>query len=199
MKKVLIIVAALFVGIQANAQLYVEGGYEHFFEHTHNTNTTAEWPGWNGFFAGARYNFNLPVRGLSLVPGVNLSFMFSNPTGVTNTHSNEIALNIPIHVAYTYPINNNIKLRAVGGPGMQIGLVNNTIYTVPGQTNITSNYVGLGARNRFNLTLGLGAGVVISNHFLATLGFDFGLLNLTTANNFTLHRHALTLGFGYIF
>ncbi len=32
MKKVLILVVALFVGLQAQAQLQVEGGYQHFFE-----------------------------------------------------------------------------------------------------------------------------------------------------------------------
>ena len=62
MKKVLILVAALFVGLQAQAQLQVEGGYQHFFEQSQvqvGNNKNISNGGWDGFYVGARYNIPL--------------------------------------------------------------------------------------------------------------------------------------------
>ena len=70
MKKVLILVVALFVGLQAQAQLQVEGGYQHFFEQSQvqvGNNKNISNGGWDGFYVGARYNIHLPKsRSISL-------------------------------------------------------------------------------------------------------------------------------------
>ena len=60
MKKVLILVAALFVGLQAQAQLQVEGGYQHFFEQSqvqvgNNKNIS------NGIYKPTRYSFSISI------------------------------------------------------------------------------------------------------------------------------------------
>jgi hypothetical protein len=57
----------------------------------------------------------------------------------------------------------------------------------------------LGARSLFNLYLGLGAGVEISELVHVNVGYDFGLLNISTDPNAKVTRGLLRIGFGYNF
>jgi len=73
MKKVLLIIAALFVGMQAQAQIVADGGYFHAFEN--GKNLTYSSPSQDGLFLGARYRVDLDdwMDGLTFIPGVNIS------------------------------------------------------------------------------------------------------------------------------
>lgn len=209
MKKVLILVAALFVGLQANAQLQADGGYQHFFEQQRVKNDNSPDQsvsnyGWDGFYAGARYNIHLPwVSGLSVYPGLNVSFMFSRPWNVANTSMREIALNIPIDVAYTYQVSSALQVRGFAGPAFQVGLLNHAVTRGGNSTHsynlyASSDYLNA-ARTRLNVSLGIGAGVVVVDRFTAHIRYDLGLVNLTTAQYSKLFRNTLQVGVGYIF
>ena len=207
MKKVLILVAALFVGLQAQAQLQVDGGYQHFFEQTRATvlnQTTVNDYGWDGFYAGARYNIALPVQGLSVIPGLNVSVMFNQMKDVDNANSREIALNVPVDVAYTFDLG-AVALRAFVGPTVQIGLLNHMVVRGGNSTHSYNMYVNndntysVASRNRVNVSLGFGLGAVIADNFTAHVRYDLGLVNLTTAQYSKLFRNTLQVGVGYIF
>ncbi len=208
MKKVLILVAALFVGLQAQAQLQVEGGYQHFFEQSQvqlGKDKNISNSGWDGFYAGARYNIYLPwVSGLSVLPGVNFSFMFSKPENVNNASFREIALNVPVDVAYTFDLG-AVALRAFVGPTVQIGLLNHMVARGGNSTHSYNMYVNndntysVASRNRVNVSLGFGLGAVIADNFTAHVRYDLGLVNLTTAQYSKLFRNTLQVGVGYIF
>lgn len=207
MKKVLILVAALFVGLQANAQLQVEGGYQHFFEQTQiqvgNTKNISE-SGWDGLFVGARYNVNLPwVSGLSVLPGLNFSFMFNKPEGANNASCREIALNIPVDIAYTYRVSSSVKLRGFTGPDFQIGLLNHAVVSGGNSTYSYNLYASTeylnAARTRLNVSWGFGAGVVVNDKFTAHVRYELGMVNLSTAQYTKLFRNTLQIGVGYIF
>ena len=207
MKKVLILVVALFVGLQAQAQLQVEGGYQHFFEQSQvqlGNNKNISNGGWDGFYVGARYNIHLPwVSGLSVLPGVNFSFMFSKPENVNNGSFREIALNIPVDVAYTYQVSSSIQLRGFTGPAFQIGLLNHAVVhggnsTLSYNLYASSDYMAA-ARARLNVGWGFGAGVIVSDKFTAHVRYELGMVNLTTAQYSKLFRNTLQVGVGYIF
>lgn len=207
MKKVLIIVAALFVGLQAKAQFQVDGGYQHFFEQSRITlanQTTVTEYGWDGLYAGARYNFQLPVNGLSVIPGANISFMFNALKNIDNANSREIALNIPLDVAYTIDLG-AVELRGFAGPTIQVGLLNHLVSRGGNSTHSYNMYVSndspysLNTRTRLNVSLGFGVGAVILNNFTAHLRYDLGLVNLTTAEYTKMFRNTLQIGVGYIF
>ena len=207
MKKVLILVVALFVGLQAQAQLQVDGGYQHFFEQTRATvlnQTTVNDYGWDGFYAGARYNIALPVQGLSVIPGLNVSVMFNQMKDVDNANSREIALNVPVDVAYTFDLG-AVALRAFVGPTVQIGLLNHMVARGGNSTHSYNMYVNndntysVASRNRVNVSLGFGLGAVIADNFTAHVRYDLGLVNLTTAQYSKLFRNTLQVGVGYIF
>ena len=193
MKKILLIVAALFVGMQAQAQLVADGGYFHGFE---NGNTTYSSPSLDGLFLGARYNVDLDnwMEGLSFVPGLNFSalrgkVMVANMV-LPKTTVREIAVNLPLHIKYRYEFMSNFAVYGFAGPTLQLGLLNNIV---------DKNKLGAAPRTPFNLYLGLGAGVEVSERIQVNVGFDFGLLNLTTGQNYKLHRNVLKIGIGYIF
>ena len=215
MKKVLILVAALFVGIQAQAQLQVEGGYQHFFEQSQvqvGNNKNISNSGWDGFYVGARYNIHLPwVSGLSILPGANFSFMFSKNQpypfmflwNLVEPSFREIALNIPVDVAYTYQVSSSIQLRGFTGPAFQIGLLNHAVVhggnsTLSYNLYASSDYMAA-ARTRLNVGWGFGAGVVVSDKFTAHVRYELGMVNLTTAQYSKLFRNTLQVGVGYIF
>ena len=208
MKKVLILVAALLVGIQAHAQLQADGGYQHFFEHGRITDpvdnsSSAIHYGWDGFYLGGRYNLELPwVNGLSVLPGVNFSFMFNRVA--TNASGREVALNIPVDVAYTLDFG-AIQLRGFVGPNFQIGLTNSLVASGGNATTRYNMYAdngnpyALNTRGRVNVSLGLGAGIVVREHFTGHIRYDLGVVNLSTAQYTRLFRNTLQVGVGYIF
>ncbi len=209
MKKILLIVAALFVGMQAQAQLVADGGYFHGWE---NGNTAYSSPSLDGLFLGARYNVDLEnwMDGLSFIPGLNFSALrgkvvFANMV-LPNTTARELAINLPLHLKYRYEFMSNFAVYGFAGPTLQLGIVNRIVDKNGNPTNKINMYkeyvVGnqtYAPRTPFNLYLGLGAGVEVSERIQVNVGFDFGLLNLTTGQNYKLHRNVLKIGIGYIF
>ena len=223
MKKLLVIAAALLIGMQANAQLIFNGGYLHATENLKKTTTLAgqsnTQTGTNvldGFYAGAKYRIGLDgiTEGLSLAPGANFSFLFGKeagiPDAIDDAKTTEVALNVPIHVQYLFEITPDFKLEAWAGPTFQYGIYNRTIDGESNPTNIFNLYkeiptsqnnpgLAIPARNRINLFLGIGLGVEVSELVHVNVGYDFGLLNLTTDPNGDIRRGLLRIGLGYNF
>ena len=201
MKKVLLIVASLLIGMQAHAQLAADGGYMHAFEHG-NISYLGSSRGWDGFFVGGRYTIGLDnwVDGLGVAPGANVSFLWSRYANTVT--GREIAINVPVHAVYSLDIMSDVKVKFLAGPTLQLGLVNNLVDRSNNSTTTYNMYkeTALGAaRTPFNLYLGLGAGIEVAQAIRVNVGSDFGLLNLTTGTNATLRRNILKIGVGYIF
>lgn len=220
MKKFILIAAALLIGIQANAQLIFNGGYLHATEQTSISeagNTVSGTDLLDGLYAGAKYRFGLDgiTEGLSIAPGANLSFLFGRhaQTDLFDNFAdkailNQIALNVPVHVQYLFEITPDFKLEAWAGPTMQIGLYDRVIDNGDNPTLIYNQYKDIpgsvrtrpmAARSLFNLYLGLGVGVEISELVHVNVGYDFGLLNISTDPNAKVTRGLLRIGFGYNF
>lgn len=207
MKRILLIIAALFVGMQAQAQFVADGGYFHAFEN--GKNLTYSSPSQDGLFLGARYRVDLDdwVDGLTFIPGVNISalkgkVLVSNLV-LPKTTTREIAINLPIQLKYQYEFMSNFAVYGFLGPTLQLGFLNNVVDKNDNSTlrynMYKENKLGVAPRTPFNLYLGLGLGVEVAERILVNAAFDFGLLNLTTGQNQRLHRHVLKIGVGYIF
>lgn len=180
----------------------------------------------DGFYLGAKYRIGLDgvAEGLSVAPGANFSFMFGrhNKLGEKDfiddkARMNQIALNIPVHVQYVYEFTPDFKLEAWAGPTFQLGLFDTVVDSDDNPTLIFDRYkamelssfeelfgTGLGYRNqaalnRINLLLGLGIGVEVAERVHVNIGYDFGVLNLSTANNEKVTRDYLRVGIGYNF
>lgn len=183
----------------------------------------------DGFYLGAKYRIGLDgiAEGLSVAPGANFSFMFGRHNSLDDkdimdnrARMNQIALNIPVHVQYMYEFTPDFKLEAWAGPTFQLGLFDTVIdsddnpsilfnrYKVVDPsgifgdaigTLINENYRNQAALNRINLLLGLGIGVEVAERVHVNVGYDFGVLNLSTANNSKVTRGYLRVGLGYNF
>ena len=111
---------------------------------------------------------------------------------------------------YLFEITPDFKLEAWAGPTFQYGIYNRTIDGESNPTNIFNLYkeiptsqnnpgLAIPARNRINLFLGIGLGVEVSELVHVNVGYDFGLLNLTTDANGEIRRGLLRIGLGYNF
>lgn len=182
MKKVFatIFAAALFLmGTQAYAQVSVGAGFMNATDKVSTTGggtTTTDKLDLNGFYAGASYNLAIPaVNGLGLAPGAFVSALFGKDG---DTKYTDVAVNIPVNVTFGYNLASDFKLVAFAGPALQIGLIDKSSYTSGGTTTITDYYDedNAAAYKRFNVLLGVGAGIEVANKYQIMVGFDFGLL-----------------------
>ena len=214
MKKLLTIVASLVLAaLPLRAQLAADAGFLHGFEKTTVTAsflgqsaTDTEDSQLDGLYAGAKYNIPL-VGGLSLVPGANLSYLFGKYYDDNDIKLQELAVNVPVHVMYSLPVVSDMSIQFMAGPTLQMGIFHKGVDNTENPTQQYDlyksykilNIEAIPARNRFNLYMSVGAGVNVADRFLVNLGFDFGLLNMSTGTNWNIRRNALKIGFGYIF
>ncbi len=161
----LLLVAVLSFGM-AKAQVGIEGGYG-----SSNYNYDGS-KALNGFYIGA--NYGMSIQGpISLQYGLFYNYatrkMNMLVAEATNTsHS----LDIPVRVAFSYPIS-MLKLTAFVGPNFNIGIANN----VKVGDESKSMYDDPTNHSRFNLQLGGGIAAEYGNIGLK-VSYDLGMLKL---------------------
>lgn len=215
MKKIFATILAaslMLVATNAFAQLSAGLGYINATEtgtYTNGNTVTDLTPqDYNGLYAGV--NFNATLAGdLCVVPGVYVSALFGSKhvdlAGLgllTGDHKyTEIAVNVPVNVAYNYSLNRDTKLFAYAGPIMQFAVSYKDAYTGTG-SNTTTFYDRLNGddkeRNAFNLYLGGGIGAQVAN-IQIVIGYDHSLLNIASEDGYKKGRSAIKLGVGYAF
>ncbi len=211
MKKLaILILALLFVGIEANAQVVAGAGYIYSSEKTSGYDSSLPY---HGFFLGASYNIHL-VAGLGVAPGLYASFLRHKETAAAggvrlgynvNGYIREFALNLPVNLNYAIDLGRERSIFAYAGPVFQLGLTNTT--TVNGSATIAGvnfsdgqkidNYAQ-GYANRFNIYLGGGLGVQIGD-ILVHVGYDRSMLDIDTDKQTVTARNQLKIGFALAF
>ena len=205
MKKFILIVAALFVGTLAQAQITANGGYIHATESFKSSVVSNSSP-LDGFYAGANYYYSLDrfVDGLAVLPGLNLSFLWGSRTMLANTNYtniklSEVALNIPVYASYTYKINENFKVFGQTGPSFQFAF-SHRASTPQASYQLLNRSNGLDlVRSVFNLYWGIGAGVEVNELLRLDVGYDFGFFNMSRTDDVSIRRGYLHFGVGYLF
>lgn len=201
MKKILfiIIAAVMFIAVDAKAQFGVGAGYTLL-----NTTTTiadeSDDDSLNGFYIEATYGFNL-LNGnwgtLGFEPGLRYTFggeaEQDDVFGIkTRTSMTEHYLDIPMHVKYGIDIiPSALNIHAFAGPVLSVGLAS-SLKASANKTSIKTDNYEDSDYGRFDLKIGLGAGVTIAERFNIKAGYNFGLLNRYTgeqAKNFKYKTH----------
>ena len=173
--------ALMLIGSQAYAQLAVGAGYFNATDKvTIGDNSTSG--DMNGFYGGVTYGLDLSsvTDGLGFEPGAFLNFGFDKDeeAGVDVKHM-DIALQVPLNFKYTYELDGDLKIFGLAGPALQLGLIKRDKWTVGGDTTTRNYYDKDGADlSRFNVLIGLGAGIEFGGKFQIRFGYDFGLLNI---------------------
>lgn len=153
----------------------------------------------NGFYVGFGYSAEI-MPGLSLNPGLYYEFLTDDdnftgmllPLGKTTEHY----VNVPLHISYGIQFAPTFKFFLYGGPTANVGIASNTAGAV---LNVNRNNYEDDNYSRFNIMLGAGAGIEVMKKFRVTVGYDWGMLDRYTDDDFTIKRNRLMAGAAFIF
>lgn len=195
MKKILsliMVVFALFIGMQNMNAQSVNVGYLNSVYSTHNSNITYSMAG-NGVYVGGDYDFTIAPN-LDVTPGVYFDYV--NYDVASHTRGNVFYLRVPIHLKYSYRFSNTLELFGTAGPSLVYGLGGNTTYHNEG-IRYSEDFFGDGPR--FDVPVGLELGVNINKNYKVVAGYDFGLVNQSSLKEAKMLRNVLHIGVGYNF
>lgn len=202
MKKIFTTILAasmMLVGLNAFAQMSVGAGYVNS-DHRGRIKKDADVQKKNlsGFYVGGEYNLDL-MQYVSIAPGIQYEFLASKEKEFLGAKSKttEHYLNVPVNVRFNYPIADDLRLFAFGGPTFSCGLSSKSKVTAGGTEISNDNYKDSDYK-RFDVMLGVGVGFEALNAVQIKVGYDWGLLD-KDSSDMILHRNRLYLGVAYMF
>lgn len=178
-----------------------------------------------GFHLGIRRSIELPSvsNGVYANAGAFLSLKGCsvNMGILANAKANPYYLDIPVHIGYMYPVNENISLFGEVGPYLAIGLFGNTKASSPLLDAFEKEYGYYGydygydydddddfdgsgseeffkENNRIDYGIGLRAGIELQKQYVAAIGYDLGLANVDKGG-FSMKTRNFYISVGYKF
>ena len=145
----------------------------------------------NGIYAGVLGEMPLEgVQNLGIEGGVIYSWFMDKKEGIKeNIH----LLNVPVKAKYSFPLNNEFGFFALAGPTFALGL--SATNKENGATlDLFEDYL-----KRFDIKLGIGAGVCYNDLIEFRVGYDWSLLNISQVSSTTGHLNYLHIGLAYKF
>lgn len=202
--------AAMFISVEAAAQVAVGVGYNHAVR-TVSMAGDRESDGLDGFYIEATYGFELLHKSwgeLAFQPGLRFSYAGESESekepGLTARESfNETYLDIPLQFKYSYPLG-NVKLSAFAGPVLSFGLTSAYKVSLKGDGGDFSTKVNMYSDSaeydygRFDMKLGLGLGADLTKAISLKLGYNIGLLNRYTGEQVGDYKYRIHTGVFYV-
>ena len=145
----------------------------------------------NGIYAGVLGEMPLEgVQNLGIEGGVIYSWFMDKKEGIKeNIH----LLNVPVKAKYSFPLSNEFGFFALAGPTFALGL-SATNKDNGATLDLFENYL-----KRFDIKLGIGAGVCYNDLIEFRVGYDWSLLNISQVSGRTGHLNYLHIGLAYKF
>ncbi|MFV0470620.1 MAG: outer membrane beta-barrel protein [Paludibacteraceae bacterium] len=191
----LLTLALLSFGL-SNAQVGIQAGY--------GTETSSEDTySLKGFHAGLTYEMGIQGP-ISLQYGLLYNYLTDSETVMSiETSFTKHIIDIPFRIAATFPLTSNgLSAYVFGGPNFNIGIAGNTKI---GDTTFEDIYkdqtilgVTLKGQSRFDLQLGLGAGLKYNNVGVR-FSYDWGMLNRVEDADPAVTANGLKIGLTYNF
>lgn len=219
MKKILALVAILAIGLgSVNAQENLRWGVTAGMNSSKYSNDILN--SRTGFHAGVKAEMALPqvAEGVYLEFGGLLTLKGAKwgYAPLMDIKFNPYYLEIPVHIGYKYAINENFSIFGNVGPYAAIGVFGKMKAKVDLSNaggNIdwekwgidpnelkgegSENIFGSDGMKRFDLGLGLKAGVEFNKKYQVSIGYDWGLLE--TIDNSDLKNRNLMISLSYMF
>lgn len=193
LKITLLVVASIMsVNAVAQNQWSVTAGYQKSDNRASaSTGGTTITTNCNGFFAGVGYE--APIKGIQNLyfEGQFLySYLGDRDGDVTeNLHS----LLVPLRAKYKMDLTDQFGIFAYGGPVASLGIGANAK-----QGNVSYSLYGKdGIINRFDVKLGIGAGIELSHKVVFRIGYDWGLFNASLVDGVKMNINLLQIGVAY--
>lgn len=175
-----------------SAQVGIQAGYVSSTTVTNSVKTD-----YDGFNFGPVGEFNI-VQNLDLRYGFLYSLLLKHTdNGILGTidYSGHF-VDLPVQAQYSFPLTNDLKVFAFGGPTLNFGLAQSSVLKIGGSSTTTDHYEVNDDLTRFDVKLGLGGGLRFSS-FELRVGYDWGMLDLNKKDNITLNRNQLTAALVY--
>ena len=190
--KIAAAVAALLISAGASAQgpWSITAGYLCPAYRASASDVTSTSNG-NGFYLGAGYE--MPVRDIEnfYLEGQLFYSYLGDKSG--DTTENIHLLNLPVRGKYKTYVNDNFGIFCYAGPMLSYGIAaNDKVGSVAFDL-----YGDDGILNRFDIKLGIGAGVELSRKLVFRIGYDWGLFNISKVDGAKAHIHWLNVGVAY--
>ena len=210
MKKIYFIIAAaaLFLAVDANAQLGVGIGYN-LLNTTYTVGDDSDDDSLNGFYVEATYDYNFLDKNwgkLGVQPGIR--YTFGAETDNDDLIRESIAehyLDVPVNVKYAFEaIPSKLDVYAFAGPVFSVGLASSLSASVNDEVIKTNNYKET-EYSRFDIKFGIGAGVTVVEKLNVKFGYNIGMLNRYTGKQisdnlkYKTHTGVFYLGVGFNF
>lgn len=205
-KKISLVALAAILSITfANAQVGVQAGYSMMKTTVDNSKAS------NGFHVGPIYNMSLQGP-ISLQYGLLYNLYLSSDdktTGSGDLRTGAVItrtahqFDVPVRVAATFPIASSISAFAFAGPNFNLGLASGSSTQAwalgkKAGDPVKVDYYEDKNISRFNLQLGLGAGLQYSNMGVK-FSYDFGLLDMHKSDAIDYKVNGLKVGLFYNF
>ncbi|NLO70080.1 MAG: porin family protein [Porphyromonadaceae bacterium] len=183
----LVALAAILSISFTTAQVGIQAGFSSNKSNLKNSESI------NGFHVGPIYNMSIQGP-ISLQYGLLYNYLTRSTTifGVTGTSSQHI-VDIPVRVAASFPLESGISAFAFGGPNCSLG---GPSTVKSGSTSV--NMYDDDDLSRFNLQLGLGAGLQYNNMGLK-FSYDFGMLDMHKSDLINYKVNGMKVGLFYNF
>lgn len=149
----------------------------------------------DGVQAGLSYDMSIqgPV---SLNYGLTYAYLFSNSDNLlSTTKATAHQLDLPVRLVLAFPLSEDFKIFAYGGPNFSYALANKTEITVAGVSGTYDLYDDNSNVSQFNLQAGVGAGISFKKVTLK-VGYDWGLFDLNDSDSVERKTNALTASIG---
>ena len=110
---------------------------------------------------------------------------------------NPYYLEIPVHVGYKYAVNENFALFGSVGPYLAVGLFGKAKLSIGNAIGDWADIEGMDGFKRYDLGLGLKAGVEFNKKYQVALSYDFGLIDVQ--KDLGMKNRNLMISLGYMF
>lgn len=209
MKKILVLVALVAICVvNLNAQDHLKWGVTAGMNVSKHTFTGLD--NRIGVHAGVKAELGLPkvTEGAYMDFGALLSLKGSQVGlgSLASIKMNPAYLEIPVHVGYKYAVNNDFALFGNVGPYFGFGLFGKVKANVDGSivegsglgsVSESENIFGEDGFKRFDFGLGLKFGAEFNQKFQVSLGYDFGLVDVS--DGYGINNRNLMISLGYMF
>ena len=178
MKKIILTFALIATAATgAMAQIEVGAGYlnqtARYSWSSSSTDATS-----SGFYAGGGVDYELGT-GLSVVPGIYYGYVSSESSLLlANSTTKNHYVAVPVNVKYSIAPVDMLKVFAYAGPRFELGISSKSTASALGASTTLDNYGDNGSLKRFNISLGAGLGVDVSELVRVSGGYSLGLLNM---------------------
>ena len=204
-KKIALIAVAAIMSISlASAQVGIQAGYSSAKSSSENSEAMG------GFHVGPIYNMSIQGP-ISLQYGLlyNLYLDKNSTDKVANswveTNSTMHQFDIPVRVAAAFPLSDGVSAFVFAGPNFNLGLAGKTSVStyIDGERSDALSWEGRDIYDdedlsRFNLQLGLGAGLQYNNMGVR-FSYDFGMLDMHKSDAVDYKMNNMKIGLFYNF